>query len=349
MFLIKKIHYVLFGFFFLCLFSLTSCSSKDSDIISTVYVGYDFANAVIGKDSNLTTELLVKPGVDIHSFEPSGVNIRSILNSKLFIYVGGEDDSAWVEKEILPNLKESTKVINMFDCLRNKGVKLLGEETPISAEDEEEHEHEHEHDHEEAEDEYDSHVWTSPKNAIIILEAIRDALIEIDMVKDSSGNIKYPNKDKYMENTKKYVDSLTNIDSEIRNTVATARTNYMVVGDRFPLLYFVKEYGIEYDAAFSGCSSNKDASNKTILSLAKDVVDHRLSYIFVIEMTSSTVANAVKETVDSYISNKTYDGKSPEILTFYSMQNISKDDFQKGYTYLDFMNKNIESLKLALN
>ncbi|RIA75892.1 zinc transport system substrate-binding protein [Anaeroplasma bactoclasticum] len=332
MFVIKKIHYVLFLVLFLGLFSLTSCSSKDSDIISTVYAGYDLSNAVLGKDSELSTEMLVKPGVDIHSFEPSGVTIRSILNSKLFIYVGGEDDSEWVEKEILPSLKGTTKVINMFDCLRDKGVKLLGEEAPESAEEEALEE--------EAEDEeYDSHVWTSPKNAIIILEAIRDAIIEIDSV----------NKDKYIENTKNYVASLNTIDSEIRNVVSTARTNYIVMGDRFPLLYFVREYGIEYDAAFNGCSSNKDASNKTIVSLSNKVMEHELSYIFVIEMSSSTVANAIKETIDSYITNNTYSGKSPDILTFYSMQNIAKDDFQKGYTYIDFMNKNIEALKLALN
>ena len=332
MLVIKKIYYALFLILFLGLFSLTSCSSKDSDIISTVYVGYDLSNAVLGKDSELSTEMLVKPGVDIHSFEPSGVTIRSILNSKLFIYVGGEDDSEWVEKEILPNLKETTKVINMFDCLRDKGVKLLGEEAPESAEEEALEE--------EAEgEEYDSHVWTSPKNAIIILEAIRDAIIEIDSV----------NKDKYIENTKNYVASLNTIDSEIRNAVSTARTNYIVMGDRFPLLYFVREYGILYDAAFNGCSSNKDASNKTIVSLSNKVMEHELSYIFVIEMSSSTVANAIKETIDSYIANNTYSGKSPDILTFYSMQNIAKDDFQKGYTYIDFMNKNIEALKLALN
>lgn len=344
MVLIKKIHYILFGLLFLGLFSLTSCSNKEADIISTVYVGYDFANAVIGKDSEHTVDMLVKPGVDIHSFEPSGVTLRQVINSKVFIYVGGEDDSVWVEK-ILSQLKEDTIVINMFDCLRNKGVKLLGEEVPLSAEEEEEEEEEAS----EEEEEYDSHVWTSPKNAIIILEAIRDAIIEIDKVKDKDGNISYPNKDKYIENTNAYLDSLTKIDGEIKDIVANARINYIVVGDRFPLLYFVREYGIEYDAAFVGCSSNKDASIKTIVSLSNAVVEHKLAYIFVIEMTSSTVANSIKETVNSYISNQKYDGKSPEILTFYSMQNISKDDFSKGYTYIDFMKKNVESLKLALN
>ena len=138
MFLIKKLRYLLFGVLFVGFLSLTSCSKKSADIISTVYSGYDFAKAIVGEESNLTCDMLVKPGVDIHSYSPSAVDIKNVLNAKLFIYVGGEDDSEWVEEEILSNAPKSLKVINMFDCLRDAGVSLLGEEKPYSAEDDEE-------------------------------------------------------------------------------------------------------------------------------------------------------------------------------------------------------------------
>lgn len=330
MYIIKKLRFFVLGVFLLPLFFLTSCSSSNADIISTVYAGYDFSNAVLGDDSTYTTTMLVKPGVEIHDYEPSAANIRSVLKSKIFIYVGGEDDSEWVEEEILDKVSDSTVVISMFDVLREAGVTLLGEEKPESAEEEE-------HDHEE--EEYDSHVWTSPKNAVIITEAIKDALCKIDS----------KNAEKYTENANAYVASLNQIDTEIKDIVANAKTNYMVFGDRFPLLYFVKEYGINYDAAFTGCSSNRDASSQVIISLVGKVEEYKLPYIFIIEMSSSTVAKTIQSEIKKDISNGTYDGNEVEILTFYSMQNISKDDFKKGYTYIDFMNMNIEAMKKAFN
>ena len=337
MFLVKKLRYLLFGVLFVGLLSLTSCSKKSADIISTVYSGYDFAKAIVGEESNLTSDMLVKPGVDIHSYSPSAVDIKNVLNAKLFIYVGGEDDSEWVEEEILSNAPKTLKIINMFDCLKEAGVSLLGEEKPYSAEDDEEESEDEE------EVEYDSHVWTSPKNAIIILEAIRDAIIEIDEVEENGSN-----KDRYTRNYIEYYNALFKIDAEIKITVSNAKNNFLVFGDRFPLLYFVKEYGINYDAAFRGCSSNKDASSKVVKSLVDTVKDKKLAYVFVVEMSSSTVARTIKEEIEKAKSNG-YTGPSVEILTFYSMQNITKDDFKNGYTYIDFMNKNVEALKLALN
>lgn len=332
MFVVKKLRYLLFGVLFLSLFTLASCGNKKADVISTVYPGADFANAVLGKDSSMKSDMLVKAGIDIHSYSPSAVDIKNVLNAKLFIYVGGEDDSEWVEKEILSTAPKSLKVINMFDCLKDAGIDLLGEELPDSAEEEEEESEGEE------EVEYDSHVWTSPKNACIIIKAICKELSLIDEA----------NKDKYEANANNYINSINGIDKKIKDIVANAKVNFLVFGDRFPLLYFVKEYGINYDAAFVGCSSNKDASSQVIRSLTEKVKEKKLSYIFVIEMSSSTVASTIKEEIEKAKKNG-YDGPSVEILTFYSMQNITKDDYEKGYTYLDFMNKNVEALKLALN
>lgn len=326
--LIKKLRTILFGLFLLPIFLLTSCKSEKVDVISTVYAGYDFANAVIG-DTSLKSEMLVKPGVDIHDFNPSGKTIRSILNCKLFIYVGGEDDKEWVEEEILTKVSKDTKVISMFECLRNAGVTLLGEEKPDSALEEEEHEEE---------EEYDSHVWTSPKNAIIITKAIKDALCEIDS----------DNKDTYINNCNSYVEKLERIDNSIRTIVNNSESKLMIFGDRFPLLYFVREYGISYDAAFTGCSSNKDASSQVIVSLINKIKENKLESIYTIEMSSTTVAKTIQSEIKKQIKNGSYNGKEVSIYTFYSMQNITKEDFKKGMTYIDFMNKNIEVLENTL-
>ena len=330
-FMMKKFSFVFLSFMFLFVLALTSCGGHSLDVISTIYPGADFAKAVL-KDSTMEADMLVKPGVDIHNYSPSAVDIKNVLKAKVFIYVGGEDDRKWVEEEILSSAPKELKIINMFDCLRNAGISLLSEEKPTSAEDKLEEE--------DAIDkvEYDSHVWTSITNASIIIKAICRALCEIDS----------SNKDKYIRNTNAYIASLNMMDEEIKDIVSNAKTNFLCFGDRFPFLYFVKEYGINYDAAFRGCSSNKDASSKVIVSLTNQVKEKHLSYVFVVEMSSSTVARTIQEEIEKEKKNG-YDGPSIEILTFYSMQNITKDDYKKGYTYLDFMKKNVEALRLALN
>ena len=139
----------------LALFSvvLSSCSNAKSEIVVTSFPGYDAARAVVGDDVSI--KMLLKPGNDIHSYEPSGADVRAINESKLFIYVGGESDE-WVESDILPNIGKDTKVVSMFDALESKLLLEDGEE-----------------------DEYDEHVWTDPSNYKMVVEEVYKTLKEI--------------------------------------------------------------------------------------------------------------------------------------------------------------------------
>lgn len=314
--------------------SLSSCGkNKKADVISTTFVGYDFSRAVIGEE-NLSCSMLLKPGQEIHSYDPSATDIKAILNCKLFIYVGGESDD-WVEKQILNQInKNKTKTISMFQILENNGVNLYEEEDPESADAEEEHSEEHE------DIEYDEHVWTNPKYAKMIVDGIKDAIISIDS----------DNSEKYTMNASSYNEKLTAVDSSYEEIVNNASIKMIVVADRFPLLYFVKAYGLSYDAAFNGCTSDTEASAKTITSLVSKVESNNLKYIFTIELNDKkTIANSICSEVENHISAGKYFGSKPGILTFYTMHNISSDDFNAGKTYIDMSNSNIEALALALN
>lgn len=294
---------------FICAIMLGSCKNeKYYDIVSTNFVGYDLARMV---NKDLSVNMLISPGAESHSFEPSAKDIRKIMHAKIFIYAGGESDE-WLHDIVLKKLDKDAKVISMMDVLE-KSSGLILEESPEAL-------------GENSDGEYDEHVWTSPKNASLILDKIKEAVEGVGLCNDFTG----------YESAKA---DLLKIDSEYKSIVSNAKNNLIVVADRFPLLYFVKEYGINYDAALMGCSNEGMPSAKTIRNLVKRVDDNNLNYIFKIELTNGEISR----TVAAECKNKV------EILTFYTMHNISNKMFNDGETYITLSNKNIDSLRKALS
>ena len=294
---------------------ISGCGNENNDklkVVSTVFVGYDAVREIAG-NIEIDNEILIKPGSDVHSFDPSPKDIVNIKTSDIFIYVGGESEE-WVNDILSEIDTNKTKVVKMMDY-----VSLKEEETVEGMEEEEEHL--------EDEEEMDEHIWTSPVNMKLISEKIKDALILAD--KDNS-NI-------FEENYNNYSSKLDELDKEFRNIVETSKRKEVLFADRFPLLYFVKEYGLNYYAAFKGCAESTEASSKTISFLIDKIKEDNLPYIFTIELSNKKIANT--------ISKETGAG----ILEFNSLHNISKEDFDNGETYITLMNKNTENLRKALN
>ena len=317
----------LFIFTICALLFLGSCDNKENEnlsVIATNYVGYDFARAVT-KDTNAEVSMLLKPGAEIHGYEPSTKDIINILSCDVFIYVGGESDEEWVEKSILNQIdKEKTQVVNMFDVLKKSNHNLYLEEEIEGEETEEE----------EAEEEYDEHVWNDYNNAQTLVHGIEAAII----IADSK------NEAKYKENANNYQNKINQELAKLADLMVKHSDRYMLVADRFPLLYFVKFFDIKYDAALSGCSSAQETSVKTLIRLKEKVEENNLKYIFTIELSTQNIAKALKQEIKHDIDSGTYDGKEPEILTIYSMHNISKEDFEAGLTFVDYMQKNYKTM-----
>lgn len=283
-----------------------SDSHKRSDkisIVTTNFPAYDFARAVAGNKADI--KMLIKPGAEVHDFEPSPSDIIDIKNSDLFICNGGESDE-WIED----NLIGDTKVFKMMDA-----VELVEEEAVEGMESEAE------------EAEYDEHVWTSLRNAQKIIDRLTNTLSEI-----SSENKAY-----FEQNAKKYNQRLASIDARFQEIISEAKRKTLVFGDRFPLRYFVEDYGLDYYAAFPGCSDQTEASNQTIAFLVDKVKSERIPVVLKIEMSSDAIARTItRETGVKY-------------LTFNSVHTISAEDFSSGKTYADIMEDNLEVLREALN
>lgn len=254
---------------FLALICLSGCSSNNSKdnitIISTSFPGYDFVRAIT-KDSNIEVKMLIKPGVEIHHFEPTPKDIINIESSNLFVYVGGDSDE-WVSNLLKDMNKDKT--VKLMDL-----VDLTNEELKEGMEGDNEVE-------------YDEHVWTSPINVIKIINKLKDEIISIDSI----------NKELYEKNANEYIKELYNIDSEIRNIVAMSNRKEIIFGDRFPIKYFTDEYNIDYYAAFKGCSHETEASAKTIAFLINKVKEDDIPVIFKVELSNGKIANTIgKET-----------------------------------------------------
>ena len=322
----KKISKILL-FFVAIVFSivcLAGCNKNKDDenkltIVTTNFPSYDFARAVVKDNKDVELKMLLKPGAESHDFEPTPQDITDIKNSDLFIYTGGESDE-WIS-DILDDIDtDKTKVIKMMDLVDVK------EEEIVEGMEDEEHEEEEEH-HDEEEVEYDEHVWTSPVNAIKIVNALRDEVVSIDN----------DNKKVYEDSAKEYTDKLEKIDNEFKDIVKNAKRKEIIFGDRFPLRYFVDEYNLKYYAAFPGCSAQTEASAKTISYLVDKVKEDKIPVVFHIELSNGKIAEAIsKET-------------GAKVLEFNTAHNISQKDFDAGVTYVDIMEENTKVLKEALN
>lgn len=297
-------------------------SSDKLSVVSTIFASYDFARQIAGDEANVT--MLLKPGAESHSYEPAPRDIITIQECDVFIYVGGEND-AWVDNILASMDTSEITIIKMLDLVDKY------EEEHVEGMESHEHTDECGHDHDsddETDDhaEWDEHVWTSPVNAITICEALTEAFIETD-----DGNA-----DVYKQNALDYIEELKELDASFRKVVENGNRNTLIFGDRFPLRYFVEEYGLEYYAAFPGCSSDTEASAATVAFLIDKVRDENISVVLKIELSSESMASTIAEDTDTMV------------LTFNTCHNITRDEFEAGETYVSLMYKNVEVLKEAL-
>ena len=315
--------------------SLAACAApgeKADDgkiqIVATLFPYYDFARAIAGGRADVT--LLLSPGREAHSFEPTPLDAVTISEADVFLYNGGEGEY-WVE-EMLDAAGEHIAVkARMMDY-----VDALGEEFSEGMQGADAHDHDHDHgdhDHEsgEAHDsdeiEYDEHIWTSPKNAAILCRAVCEAICKADPA----------NEDFYRANCDDYCAQIEALDARFADLCESAPRKLLVFADRFPMLYFCREFGLDYRAAFHGCSGDTEPSLATIKFLIDKVEDENIPVVYTIDFGTKKVAAVVSECTGAAIE------------TIYSMQTVSRTDFDAGETYLTLMERNFEALRKGLN
>lgn len=313
---------------------LAEAGEEKLSVVTTIFAPYDFVRQVAGENAQVS--MLLSPGSESHSFEPTPQDIIRIQDCDVFIHVGGEND-LWVER-ILESMDTSKitilRLVDMVDTVDEEMVEGMehpheehGEE---HAGQEEAHGEEGAHEPGEAhvhEGELDEHVWTSPRNAMRIVGVIADTLSALD--EGNAGT--------YAANAASYQDELAALDAALQDIVAMGRRRLLVFGDRFPFRYFADAYGLTYYAAFPGCSTDTEASAQTVAFLIDKVKEEQVPVVFTIELSTGRIAGAIAESTGAVR------------MEMGSAHNVSRDDFEAGITYLDIMWRNSEALEAALN
>jgi len=311
----------------LCFFLLTGCGQtagkertdpEKLQIVTTVFPAYDFVRAAVGDRADVT--LLLPPGTESHSYEPTPADILKVQACDLFLYLGGESDS-WVET-ILAAVEPKGDTMRMVDC-----VPLL-EEAVLEGIGDHSHEHEHdEHDHDQeglgTVTGMDEHVWTSPANAAAITRAVGEKLADLDA----------ENAEAYRANAEDYAARIDALDAEFEAFFAGLENKSIIFGDRFPLLYFAERYGLEYYAAFPGCGTQTEPSAATVAFLTEKVRQEHVPAVWYIEFSNHLVADSIAEAA------------GVETAMFHTCHNVSQAEIDAGATYLSLMETNLETLK----
>jgi len=364
----KKFYSLACAIFVAALFALVACNDASKDnaakntdkesklsVVTTIYPEFSWAKSILGdQTSSVDLALLIKNGIDLHSFKPTAQDIAKIANADMVIYVGGESDE-WIEKALEATPKKGRTEINLMKILDDR-VKAEEIVEGMQAEEEHHHEHaeehehehhkehaedhdhehhdehaeEHEHHHHDEEVENDEHVWLSLKNAEVIVKKIAEELSKLDAAHAAT----------YKQNTDAYIAQIQALDAEYREAVNGATRKTVLFGDRFPFRYLVDDYDIKYYAAFVGCSAESEASFETIAFLAGKMDAESLPVIFTIENSNGKIAKAVL--------TASKNSKNAQILAINSMQSITEAQIAEGIDYISLMKSNLDVLKKAL-
>lgn len=282
-------------------------------VVTTLFYQYDFTKQILGDNGNV--ELLLRPGQESHSYEPTPQDIIRIQDADLFIY-NGTVSEAWVKKVLEGVDTDKVMVINMMDY-----VEVKEEEIVAGMQAEEEHDHE-----EDDEAEYDEHIWTSPVIAQKLVSVIAKSVEKLDP----------DNEDTYAANANSYMKQLQEMDSQFREVVNKAKRKTLVFADRFPFRYFVDQYGLTYYAAFPGCSTETEPSAATISFLTEEIEQQEIPAVYYLELSNEKVADTLCENTGA------------TKLEFHSCHNVTQEEMDRGETYISLMERNVEALRQGL-
>ncbi|WP_373243758.1 metal ABC transporter substrate-binding protein [Lacrimispora indolis] len=316
----------------------------------TLFPYYDFVRQIAGDQVDL--QMVIPAGMDSHSFEPTPADIRTIQHADVLISNGGTMEH-WLDETLAALDTTSMTIVTMMDYVDTVEEEIVEgmedadhdhDHAHVHAADDHDHSnetpeehaaHAHEaddhdyvdHDGHEEEIEYDEHIWTSPVNAMKLVDVIGDTLAQADPV----------HADIYHQGAASYKKELEEIDAGFREVCANRKRNMIVMGDKFPFRYLADEYQLDYRAAFSGCSSDTEPSAKTIAYLIDKVKEEQIPAVYYLELSSHRVAEIIGEETGA------------EPLLLHSCHNVTRAQFDAGITYAGLMRQNIENLRKGID
>ncbi|MBE5807807.1 MAG: zinc ABC transporter substrate-binding protein [Clostridiales bacterium] len=282
---------------------LSAGVAEGLSIVTTDFPCYDLVRAVTGGEAEVT--MLLKPGMEAHTYDPSPSDILAIGSADLFVCIGGESDS-WAEDVISSMGAEAPRTLRLIetvDALSELKADEPGEAPAL-----------------------DEHIWTSPRNARRMLDAVEQALVAA--APDEA--------ELFQANAKAYGDEIDALDEQLQALVAGAKRRTLVFADRFPFQYLTHDYGLDYKAAFLSCTAQTEPSARVVVELIGTVIEEQIPVVYTIELSNGAIAQTILQ--ETGVPSAQLD----------SMQTVSLDDFEAGETYVSIMQRNLEAIERGL-
>ena len=283
-----------------------SQSEEKIKVIATLFPQYDFAKQIGG--DKVDVSLLLTPGTETHTYEPTPQDIINVNKADLYIYTGKYMEP-WSDK-IANSITSNTQVLDA-----SKNINLINEEQFEKEHDtidnnEEESDNSHHH-------EYDPHIWLNPQNAIGMVKNIEEELCNIDP----------QNKEYYQKNAENYINQLKSLDTEIETTIKESPKNKIAFGGTFAYAYFIQRYNLQYISAYDSCGENSEPSVAKVKEVIDYIKQNNINVIFYQELSAGKIADTIsKET-------------GAKKLIFHTIHNASKEEINNGETYISLMKK----------
>ena len=344
-------------------------ASKKISVVATVFPYYDFARAIGGDYLDVT--LLLPPGRDSHSFEPTAQDLLTLQSADVFLYNGGEMET-WVE-EVLRAVPrdhgitfQGIETVELLEEAHSKSMKTIGHTHDHDHDDAESDDHNHDnhddvesddHDHDDHDDvgsddydhddhhddaETDNHDHDSSDSDHHgeydehIWTSLENAKLLVSAIEEVLCEAAPEHAEQFHKNAEAYREQIADVQSEIEEIVSSARVHKILFADRFPFLYFTQEFGLDYDAAFAGCAGDTEPSARVIASLIEEIQSEDIKAVYHVEMGSTKTAEMIQEAT------------GVEILELHSCHTVTSEQLQSGVTYVDLMRQNAENLKKGL-
>ena len=177
----------------------------------------------------------------------------------------------------------------------------------------------HDHDYE-----FDPHIWLDPILVKQQVNVIRDGLIQVDP----------DNKEHYEENARIYNDKLDALDMKIGSALSSCQKD-TIVPYHNAFTYLGERYDIHI-MALGGMAPDSEASAAEIAEFVDFVKDNDIKVIFSEELVDPRLAEVIAEEANA------------QVLLFSPLEALSKEEAGTNVSYIDKMEDNLDSLKVAL-
>ncbi|WP_290777142.1 metal ABC transporter solute-binding protein, Zn/Mn family [Exiguobacterium sp. UBA5002] len=314
----------------------SNTDSSTSDKTQTEVYASTFATAAIAREiggDQVNVKMIVPPGADPHSYEPTSKQLTEIAKGDLFLLTGT------TLEPYSKKIQESLKGTDVRFVETSKDVNLLESDATLHAHEEEGHsEDEHAHEEEGHDDhatdkpaheeeghdhgKYDPHVWLDPTNAKAMARSITVALSK-EIPKDKAT---------FEKNLKAFDQQADALDKEFKQAVADGSKKELLV-THAAYGYLAERYGFT-QLPIAGISPSDEPSQKQLAALVKEARMHDLKYVAFEETVSPKVARVIQKEIGA------------ESVTIHNLESVTKA--QQNSSYFKLMEENVQTLKQAL-